>query len=239
MPKSLQKLQEEATALGISFTGEESATALDIMIKEQSAPADAPAAPVAKQNVTFTEEQLAVINEMMNKVVSETKTSSPNSPISLYNLRDPKTIETVNVRRFEGKFVVGFANHQNDPFKKTPKYNYNGVDPVRKLPNEPYVTLLLSTDGETIDKRDVLLVDYLNERELFVAKVLDVKKKEVINDHGILGRVGGDYGIAVDSKGIPESRPTIAAQSKTIELSFVVQLPGFKTTTEFISDFLA
>lgn len=246
--KSLEQLKAEATALGIPFNDDTKATDLSAAIKakadgntvipQTTNTQDTPTAPMP--NVTFTDEQLQVINAMMQKVVTETRTSNPNAPISMYNLRDPKKIETVNVKRFLGKFVMGFKNLQMDPFKKTPKYYRFGVDPIRKLANEPYVTLLLSDDGKVpYEEREVLLIDYMNERETFVAKVLEVKLKENIHDHGILGRISGDMGLAVDAKGNPESRPTIAQQSKTIERTFVVQLPGFDVTSEFISDFLA
>ena len=106
----------------------------------------------AKAPVTFTEEQLALVQKMISDASSNAQANS-NNPISPYNVRDIKKIETVNVRRFEGMYVLGFKNLQKDPFKKAPLYVEYGVDIARKLQNEPYVTLLLSNDGkEMVEK---------------------------------------------------------------------------------------
>ncbi len=227
MPKAKTTTEEESVIPEVTVENQ---------VDSVPAPRQSPVAPT----VTFTAEQLAVINQLMDQAVKNNSgASSPNNPISMYNIRDPKKIETVNVKRFGPKFVVGFKNLQNDPFKKIPKYYKAGVDPIRKLTNEPYVVLLLSDNGVDIEEKEVLLVDYMNERENYVAKVLEVKEKETIHDHGILGQRSDNMGMAVDSKGLPEPRTTVLAQSKTTERSFVVQLPGFETTTEFISDFLA
>lgn len=243
-PLSKDQLIAKANELGIALTGTETNNDISTLIKGKTGEVPVTNTPNQQTGdepaVTFTPAQMEAINKMFAQHTASTLSStSPNAPISMYNLRDPKKIETVNVKRMLGKFVMGFKNLQIDPFKKEPRYYRIGVDPIRKLANEPYVTLILSDDGKTFEEKEVLLVDYMNERENFVAKVLDVKLKETIHDHGILGRVSGDMGLAVDSKGQPEARPTIAQQSKTVERSFVVQLPGFDTQSEFISDFLA
>ena len=197
------------------------------------------------QAVTFSPEQIVLIEKMLNervKSITSSSSESPNNAISVYNLRDPKSIETVKVSRFddgtEVKWVLGFKDLQNDQYKKTPKYVRYGIDPIRKLHNEPYVTLLLSNDGKTIVEKEVLLIDYMQNRTQENIKVIECKVKETIHDHGVLGSRGGAFGVAIDEKGNTESRPTILAQSKSETRTFVVQLPGFKTTTEFITDFL-
>lgn len=187
-------------------------------------------------DVSFSSEQLSVVNKMIQEAIKGN--ASPNDPVSVYNLRDPKKIETVNVRRFEAKFVVGFKNVQKDPMKAKPKYITLDVDPIRKLTQEPYITLLLSDDGVDIEERKVLLVDYMANRDVYQADVLEIRDKEIIHDHGILGNRGA-MGIAVNEKYEAEPRPTMKAQSKSIQRSFVVQLPGFKEKSVFISDFLA
>ncbi len=82
------------------------------------------------------------------------------------------------------------------------------------------------------------LVDYMNEREYYKAKVLDVKLKVITEDHGFLGSTG-EYATAVDEKGLPIQRPTILAQTQREERVFTVELPGFEKPFSFISDFLA
>jgi len=190
--------------------------------------------------VTFSPEQIKQIDKMMAermKSVESRQSENPNNPISLYNLRDPKSIDTVKVSRFDAKWVLGFKNLQNDPYKKTPKYLRYGVEPIRKLPNEPYVTLLLSADGKKIEEKEVLLLDYMENREKIDIPVIKCEVKTIINDHGILGAVGS-YGVAVNEKGNPESRPTYKMESKSEERVFTVKLPEFDFEVEFITDFL-
>lgn len=191
-------------------------------------------------SVTFTPDQIKAINLMLEERMKSVRgsASSPNNPISLYNLRDPKNIETVKVSRFDAKWVVGFKDLQNDPYKKTPKYLRYGVDPIRKLNNEPYVTLILSTDGEKTEEKEVLLLDYMENRERVDVKVIKIRVEEKINDHGILGQQN-NYGVAIDDKGQPEARPTILAQSKSVIRWFTVQPEGFSEPMEFSTDFLA
>lgn len=190
----------------------------------------------------FTKAQIELVNKMLEERLSAAmsgmqKNTSPNSPISLYELRDPKEIQTVKVSRFDAKWVLGFKNLQKDPYKKFPQYNRYGVDPIRKLNREPYITLFLSIDGKEIEEREVLHVDYMEHRDREDVKVVKCVEKVVIHDHGILGSVN-NFAVAIDDKGKVENRPTIAAQSKTIERVFTVQLPEFEGTTDFITDFL-
>lgn len=194
--------------------------------------------------VTFSKEQIDMIEAMFKSRIDSIKDSlggskdSPNSAISMYNLRDPKEIKTVKVNRFDGKWVIGFKDLQTDPYKKhIPKYLRYGIEPIRKLNNEPYVTLLLSNDGKEVVEKEVLLVDYVEYRDQVNVPVIKIEIKEKINDHGILGSSDG-FAIAVDEKGKPENRPTILAQSKTVDRIFTVQLEGFDKPSVFITDFL-
>lgn len=192
-----------------------------------------------KSSVTFSADQIAIIKQMLEDRMKSVRGSqkSPNA-ISLYDLRDPKNIETVKVARFDAKWVIGFKDIQNDPMKKTPKYLRYGVEPIRKLSNEPYITLILSDDGKKKVEKEVLLVDFMEYRERIDCKVLSHREREVINDHGILGQQN-NYGIAIDDKGKAESRPTILAQSKSVIRFFTVQPEGFIEPMEFTTDFLA
>ena len=192
-----------------------------------------------KPPVVFSADQIELVNKMLDERVKALghRGDNPNSPVSLYNMRDPKEIKTVQVSRFDGKWVVGFKDIQSDPFKKSALYLEYGVDPVRKLNREPYVTLLLSVDGKKIEEKKVLLIDYMEYRDKISVPVIKVNTKEIIHDHGVLGR-NGQFAVAIDEKGNPESRPTILAQSKSVERTFEVQLEGFEDTTTFITDFL-
>lgn len=84
----------------------------------------------------------------------------------------------------------------------------------------------------------MMLVDYMNEREKYQAKCVEVKVKKVIEDHGILGS-SGEYAVAVDDKGQPMQRQQILAQTEHEEREFLVELPGFSAPVSFIGDFLA
>lgn len=189
-----------------------------------------------KIDVPFSAEQMTIIQKMLAEVRENTSSNRPDS-VSMYNLRDPKSIETVNVRRIDGKFVIGFKDFQNDSFKKKPKYlNYKAV-PERGLLREPFITLILSDGKEEITK-EILLVDYVDQREYYRAKVLNIKLKKIIEDHGVLGS-SGEYARAIDDRGKFLERPSILAQTEREERVFLVELPDFKEPVEFISDFLA
>lgn len=192
--------------------------------------------------VTFSPEQITLINAMFEERLKGEKSSRGPNGISMYALRDPKSIETIRVSRFDGKWVIGYKDLQTDPYKKTVQYLRYGVDPIRKLFNEPFITLLLTSDGKKIEEKEVMLITYMDNRErenpICKVKVMEVKSKPVIHDHGILGS-GGTFAVAIDEKGKPENRPTILAQSKSVELSFVAQPEGFKEPYEFSSDFLS
>lgn len=192
----------------------------------------------AKAPVTFTEEQLALVQKMISDASSNAQANS-NNPISPYNVRDIKKIETVNVRRFEGMYVLGFKNLQKDPFKKAPLYVEYGVDIARKLQNEPYVTLLLSNDGKEMVEKKVLLIDYMNNRDTYVAKVLNITEEAKITDLGILGRVGNDMGTTIDASGRVERGPAVSMQTKSIIRTFEVELEnldGSKFDYKFETD---
>lgn len=194
-------------------------------------------------SVTFSKEQIELIGTMMKDLENNIRSSmdgsrSPNQPISMYNMRDPKEIKSVKVSRFDAKWVTAFKNLQNDPYKKNiPKYLRYGPDPIRKLNNEPFVTLVLSSDGKEFEEKEIMLIDYMENRDQVDVPVKHVEIKEIINDHGVLSSTG-NYAIEVDDKGNPTHRPTILAQSKSVEREFTVHLEGFEDDTVFKTDFL-
>lgn len=192
---------------------------------------------IKKSEVPFNAEQMSIIQQMLAEA-RDSNRSSNISAISMYNQRDPKSIESVNVKRIDGKFVVGFKNWQKDSFKKKPQYLVYKAMPERGLYKEPYITLLLSEDGVTFDEKEMSLVDYHDEREYYKAKCLNVEVKKVIEDNGYLGS-SGEYATAVDDRGMPMARPTILAQVEREERVFTVELPGFEKPQEFIGDYLA
>lgn len=193
---------------------------------------------IKKSDVPFTSEQMSIIQSMLEQARNSASNRTVDS-VSMYNLRDPKSIETVNVNRIDGKFVVGFVNHQKDSFKKKPQYLVYKpfVHATGLLQKEPYVTLILSEDGETFEEKEMALVDYMAEKDKIKCKVLNIDVKKIVEDHGVLGS-SGEFAVAVDSKGLPEARPTILAQTEHEVRVFTVELEGFKKPYDFISDFL-
>ena len=131
------------------------------------------------EQVTFTPEQMEVISKI---IASKSVKQSENEPISVYNVRDKKKIETVNVSRFDGKFVIAFKDQNNDPYETTPRYYITKHDLNRKLADVPYITLILSDGKESIEK-EVALIDYLNHRKKHQAKVVHIDLQEIIEDH--------------------------------------------------------
>ena len=191
--------------------------------------------------VVFTPEQMSAIQQMLEETRKSSASQKPDA-ISMYNMRDPKKIETVNIKRINGKFVMGFKNFQKDAFKTKPMWLQYKIDSSRGTPSrEPFVTLILQeNENDKKEEVEMLLVDYVTtgKRDQYQAKVVKIDVKEVIEDHGILG-AHGDYAGAVDSSGIPEVTPKILAQTKHEERVFYVELPGFSEPVEFLPDFLA
>lgn len=194
------------------------------------------AAPTG-ENVTITPELMSVIDGIVESRLKSAKSSdSSNDPVSVYGFRDPKSIETVNVKRIFGKFVIGFKNIQNDPLKShIPKYISYQLDPIRKLANQPYLTLILSSGDGDIEEKDILLSDYYNERESFKANIVETKENTKIVSTGLLGR-GGEFAREVDDKGAPVQRSAIKAEVELKSKVFLVELPGFAEPVEFNDD---
>lgn len=192
--------------------------------------------PTIKQSVVpFNSEQMEIINQM----IAQASQRGSSEPLSVYGKRDPRVIENVKVSQFDGKFVIGFKNLQNNPYKTTPKYSITKPGYDGKAAKEPYVTLLLSNDGVDIEEKEVALVDFMNFRDRIELPILKMEKKEVINDHGVLGRQGGDFAVEIGDNGQPVTPTAVKAESKQLIMKFYVQLPGFEKPVEFIEDFLA
>jgi len=188
----------------------------------------------SQSNVTFTPEQMEVINKLINAQANR----GSSEAVSVYNKRDIKKIETVNVSRFDNKFVIGFKNLNNDAYDTTPRYYEEKLDVVRKLPNQPFVTLILS-DGKETQEKDVALVDYVNYRKKMQCNVVKIEDKEIIEDHGLLGRTGSDIAGMVDDSGRPVTPIAVRAESKRVIRTYYIEVPGFDKPVEFIEDFLA
>lgn len=182
-------------------------------------------------------EQLEYLMKMIeNSKAEENKTNG----FSLYDMRDPKNIETVNVKQFDGKFVIAFKDFQNNPFKKNPKYTTMKFDPVTGKNSQPYLTLILSDGSEDengkliTEEREVRLIDYVEQRERFDAKVLNTEKRSVIKNFGVLG--GHAMASEVDAKGNKVSYPNVNKETKEEVMIFHVELPGFSKPLEFLND---
>ncbi len=191
----------------------------------------------SKKKPSFSAEQMEVIQALIAEARGENN-RVPDA-ISMYNTRDPQAIETVNVKRMHGKYVMGFKNLQTDPMKKTPKWLTYKADPSRGLLKEPFVTLLLQQDEKSeMEEKEFLLLDYMNDREFYKAKVSKIDKKPSIKNYGYLGS-NAEYAGEVDDKGKPIERPKVLAEVRTEERVFWVELEGFSKPQPFISDFLA
>jgi len=187
--------------------------------------------------VTFTPEQMEIIQQ----IVKQSSARGSGQPISVYGQRDPRKIQTVKVSNFDGKFVVGFKDLNTNPYKKEPKYSVMKQDLIRGFTKpEPFVTLLLSSNGTDIEELTLPLVDFMDQRMKIEVPVIHMEEKEVIEDHGLLGQRNDEMAIGLDDSGKPLQRIAIKQESKKVIQKFYVQIPGFAHPVEFIgSDFLA
>lgn len=190
-----------------------------------------------KVEARFTPEQLAIVNDLIAKTVRSSAIEKDGG-VSVYGQRDPKSIETVNVKRIFGKFVIGFKDVQSDPLKKVPKYIKYQFDPIRKLNDQPYITLMLTENGKDIEEKEVIISEYYNGRESYQAKVVDIKVEQKIEDHGYLGN-SNSMAREIDGKGNILARTKVKAESVKETRRFFVELPGFSKPVEFLEDFLA
>lgn len=194
---------------------------------------------IKASNITFSPEQLDLVQKMIE--ASKSTSNNDRTSISRYtNIRDPKSIEQVNVSRFDGMFVVGFKDLNNDAYRKVPKYSENKLDISRKLPDQPFVTLLLSNDGEKIVEKEVSLINYMDFREKIPCKVVKINKKEIIDDKGLLGQ-GGSGGFAgeVDKDNKIIQNVAVKAEVLREEITVLVEVPGFVEPYLFKEVFLA
>lgn len=195
-----------------------------------------------KATVGFTPEQMELVQQLIAASRNNGEERDQEAVSRFTGMRNPKEIQTCPVYRFDGKFVIGFKDLNKDPYRKVPKYSENKLDINRKLPNEPFVTLLLSNDGVTVDEKEVPLIDYVNNRmKVEIEKgQFEVKERDVITDHGILGRPGGgSFAMDFNDKGVPSTPMRIKAETKSTERTFIVNLPGFENPVTFIEAFLA
>ncbi len=192
--------------------------------------------PVSRKDVTpLSPDQMEMVNEMIANAMKVGKESG--GAVSVYNIRDPKSIKTVKVKRIMGKFVIGFKNLQDDPFKTNALYIAYKPDMIRKLDRQPWITLILS-DGKNEEEKELLLSDYYHNRDFYEADVLDIEVTDIVESHGVLGS-RGMYAGTVDENGNVMSAPKIKAETKRQEKVFIVKLPGFDKPVRFISDYLA
>lgn len=190
-----------------------------------------------KSTQTITPEMMDAIKSILAQEKANDK-NRDNSFSVLTDVRDPKKIEQVRIKRLDGKFVVGFKDYNTDPFRKTPRYTINKMHLERKLPNEPFITLILSTDGETFEEKELPHVDYMNYREDFPVDVIEVKKHQIIENKGLITQ-NPSMAYEVDNKGQMINSGMIRQEVVREEISFIIQLPGFANPIEIKSDFLA
>ena len=219
------------------------------MVKKSTPPTttptqpDSPTPPTSIQEesgfqpeVGFTEEQLRAVKRMIEEQKSE---SNSNDAVSVYGKKDFRVLTNVKVSIFNGKFVIGFVNLQNNKYDARPKYSVMKTDIVRKLNNQPFLTLMLSNDGEDIEQLEVALIDYVDNRTRMSLPIIKQETEEVITDHGLLGHPGGNFASGVNKEGWALSRQSIKAESKEVIRTFYVQPEGFKKAVQLREEFLA
>lgn len=198
--------------------------------------------PFETSKIAFTPEQMELVQQLI-LASRDSKDENSRQAISRFsNIRDPKAIMSIPTYRFDEKFVVGFKNYSNDPYRKVPKFYDMKLDINRKLNDQPFVTLLLSTDGETITEKEVPVIDYINNRIKVILEkdAFEIVNKEVLDDKGIIGRGGGGtFAQEIGSNGIPISPVLVKAEVKRIERKFIINFPGFIKPVEMIEEFLA
>lgn len=190
----------------------------------------------ASQDVSFTPEQLAIVQQL----IAESKaTSKKDNRISVYGARDPREITHVKVSMFDGKFVIGFKDFQTNPYAKEKKLYQEKPLAERGLPKQPFVTLILSDQEGEVSEQEVALIDYMNYRSQIEFPIEKMEKREIIKDHGILGKVGANVAAGIDAEGKALSKLSLKAESKQLEMVFYVKLPGFDKPVQLTEDTLA
>ena len=198
--------------------------------------------PKKATNVTFSPEQMEVIQSLISAAKSPTNERGQSAISRFTNVRDPKEIMTCPIYRFDGKFVIGFKDLNNDPYRKQAKYYENKIDLNRKLADQPFVTLLLSNDGVDIEEKSVPVIDYVNNRlKVEIPKTdFTISDKEDIKDHGIIGRGGGgQFAEDFTDSGRTVTPTHIKMETKGIIRKFIIKLPGFENPVEMPEEFLA
>lgn len=193
-------------------------------------------------NVGFTPEQMELVQQLISQSKNNEQSRTDEAVSRFTDMRDPKEIMTCPIYRFDGQFVIGFKDLNKDPYRKTPKYSENKLDIHRKLADQPFVTLLLSSDGETVTEKEVALIDYVNNRmKVEIPKGdFEIKSRDVIADHGVLGRAGGtSFAADFNDSGKIAAPMRLKAETKTTERTFIVNLPGFSKPVTLIEAFLA
>ena len=197
---------------------------------------------VRTSTVAFSPEQMELVQQLISASKEPTNERGQSAISRFTDVRDPKEIMTCPVYRFDGKFVIGFKDLNQDPYRKAPKYSEAKLDINRGLKDQPFVTLLLSNDGVNIQEKEVPLIDYVNNRmKVEIPKGdFEIKSRDVIRDYGIIGRGGGGaFAQDVAGSGQPITPMKVKAETKETERTFIVKLPGFEKPVTYIEAFLA
>lgn len=201
-------------------------------------PNTAPKKPV----VGFSPEQMELVLQLIAQGKNSTNERTSQAISRFTDMRDPKELQTCPIYRFDGKFVIGFKDYNQDPYRKTPKYWDSKLDMNRKLADQPFCTLLLSNDGKDIEEKEVPLISYLDRRMKVKVEKKDfkVELREIIEEHGILGRPGGGtFASDFNDNGRAITPLQIKAETKRVERTFIITLPGFDEPVVMPEAFLA
>jgi len=196
-----------------------------------------------KSNVTFSPEQMDEIQKLILGSKNDKDVSNGREAISRFtNTRDPKEIVTCPIYRFDGKFVIGFEDYNKDPYRKQPKYYDLKLDIHRKLADQPFVTLLLSNDGKEIEKKEVPVIDYVTKRiKVIIEKPnFTIENRTRIEGNGIIAPGGGGtFAAEMASNGQFVQPALVKMETKHVDRTFIINLPGFDKPVEMIEAFLA
>lgn len=196
---------------------------------------------MAKETTTKKKTALEKITPEMLEAIKELlaqKKDDGKEGMSIYSdVRDPKKIETARIKRIDGMFVIGFKDVNDDPYETRPRYTTEEPYLGRGLKREPHITLLLSKDGETVIEKKMAHIDYMTYRKELTVPVIEVIKKEIIEDGGLLGVRRGAVTLGEDGR--PTSRVAVRKEVRREELSLVLDVPGFSSPLTIKSEFLA
>lgn len=157
-------------------------------------------------------ELLSGMAEMRKQLAALQEQNGIGSPRILRKVTQSK----VNLRRVDGKVVIGFRNRGTE---QAPVYVYEKVDPNDKNNKIAYVDIILEGMASEADAYPVEFVEFLNEAERVLCLVKEVKQSEVIEEQGSVKKK------EVDEYSTVELDYEVPLEVITIKRRLIVTLP--------------